>query len=55
MELSLSKTMHVIIIAIRRNENTIFGPTGQTKILPEDYIMVLGSREGLDGVSEMAK
>ncbi len=55
MELSLSKIMHVIIIAIRRQDNTIFGPTGRTKIIPEDYIMVLGSREGLDSIAKMAR
>lgn len=55
MELGLSKTMRVIIIAIRRGGNTIFGPIGETKILPEDYIMVLGSRDGLNKIAEMAK
>ena len=55
MELGLSKTMRVIIIAIRRESNTIFGPIGETKILPEDYIMVLGSRDGLNKIAEMAK
>ena len=55
MELGLTKTMRVIIIAIRRQDHTIFGPIGETKIIPEDYIMVLGSREGLNKIAEMAK
>jgi len=52
MELGLSKTMRVMIIAIRRGDDTIFGPTGETRILPNDSLMVLGSRKGLSNITD---
>jgi voltage-gated potassium channel len=54
-ELELTKTIRVMIIAIRRGEQTIFSPAGDTTIYPEDSIMVLGSRAGLEAIAEMAQ
>jgi voltage-gated potassium channel len=53
-ELKLTKTIKVMVIAIRRGDQTIFSPTGDMTIYPEDSIMVLGSRAGLDAISQMA-
>ncbi|HOO33606.1 MAG TPA: potassium channel protein [Thermotogota bacterium] len=54
-ELELTKKIRVMIIAIRRGEQTIFSPAGDTTIFPEDSIMVLGSRAGLDAIAQMAQ
>nr|WP_236681703.1 potassium channel protein [Thermotoga sp. RQ7] len=44
-EINLSKRAGTIVIAIRRGGEVIFNPTGETRILPEDRLMVVGKSD----------
>ncbi|AIY87272.1 MULTISPECIES: TrkA family potassium uptake protein [unclassified Thermotoga] len=44
-EINLAKRAGTIVIAIRRGGEVIFNPTGDTKILPEDRLMVVGKSD----------
>jgi len=52
-EINLSRLTGITVIAIRRNGKMILAPTGATKILPNDRLMVIGKNENFERFHEI--
>ncbi|MCD6550630.1 TrkA family potassium uptake protein [Thermotoga sp.] len=54
-EINLSKRTGTIVIAIRRGGEVIFNPTGDTKVFPEDRLMVVGKSDHFEKLHRLMK
>ncbi|PLV59808.1 TrkA family potassium uptake protein [Thermotoga sp. KOL6] len=52
-EINLGKRVGAIVIAIRRGNDVIFNPTGDTKILEGDRLMVVGKNEHFEKIHNL--